>query len=110
MLMDWMKQPEQTKFPWNKGTFLDPHAADAAQRNGKYKDVPLIVAPGKEDEYLEIKARQETEAKMRKRRRKSHRTYRKKGRSRIQEHPHNRKNPLFRPTGTVGTDYCRVSG
>lgn len=63
MLMDWMKQPEQTKFPWNKGTFLDPHAADAAQRKGKYKDVPLIVAPGKEDEYLEIKARQETEAK-----------------------------------------------
>lgn len=63
MLMDWMKQSEQTKFPWNKGTFLDPHAADAAQRKGKYKDVPMIVAPGKEDEYLEIKARQEAEAK-----------------------------------------------
>lgn len=63
MFMDWMKQPEQTKFPWNKGTFLDPHAADAAQRKGKYKDVPMIVAPGKEDEYLEIKARQEAEAK-----------------------------------------------
>ena len=63
MLMDWMKQPEQTKFPWNKGTFLDPHAADAAQRKGKYKDVPMIVAPGKEDEYLDIKARQEAGVK-----------------------------------------------
>ena len=63
MLMDWMKQPEQTKFPWNNGTFLDPHAADAAQRKGKYKDVPMIVAPGKEDEYLDIKARQEAGVK-----------------------------------------------
>lgn len=63
MFMDWMKQPEQTKFPWNKGTFLDPRAGDAAQRKGKYKDVPLIVAPGMEDEYLEIKARQEAGVK-----------------------------------------------
>lgn len=63
MLMDWMKQPEQTKFPWNKVTFLDSHTADAAQRKGKYKDVPMIVAPGKEDEYLDIKARQEAGVK-----------------------------------------------
>lgn len=62
MLMDWMKQPEQNKFPWNKETFLDSHAGDAAQRKGKYKDVPLIVVLGQEDRYLEEKARQEAEA------------------------------------------------
>ncbi len=63
MFMDWTKQPERTTLPWNKGTFLDPHAGDAAQRKGKYKDVPLMVAPGQEDEYLKIKERQETEVK-----------------------------------------------
>ncbi|MDO4932007.1 MAG: hypothetical protein Q4E63_05065 [Prevotellaceae bacterium] len=63
MFMDWIKQPERTTLPWNKGTFLDHHADDAAQRKGKYKDVPLMVAPGQEDEYLKIKERQETEVK-----------------------------------------------
>ena len=56
------KQTEQTSFPWNKVTFLDPQRSEAAKRTGKYKDVPLIVAPGQEDEYLEVKARQDAEA------------------------------------------------
>lgn len=60
--MDWTKQTEQTSFPWNKGTFLDPQRNEAATRTGKYKDVPLIVAPGQEDEYLEVKARLDAEA------------------------------------------------
>lgn len=60
--MDWTKQTEQTSFPWNKGTFLDPQRNEAAKRTGKYKDVPLIVAPGQEDEYLEVKARLDAEA------------------------------------------------
>lgn len=59
--MDWM-EPQQPSFPWGKGTLLDPQAKEAAQRKGKYKDVPLIVAAGKEDEYLETKARQKTES------------------------------------------------
>lgn len=63
MFMDWTKQPQQTSPVWSKGIFLDPHAGDAAQRKGKYKDVPLIVAPGQEDEYLEIKTRQEAEVR-----------------------------------------------
>ena len=33
-----------------------------SKRTGKYKDVPLIVAPGQEDEYLEVKARLDAEA------------------------------------------------
>lgn len=60
--MDWMRQPGQTSFPWSTDTALDPQAREAAQREGKYKDVPLIVAPGQEDEYLKIKARQDSEA------------------------------------------------
>ena len=60
--MDWTKQTEQTSFPWNKGTFLDPQRNEATKRTGKYKDVPLIVAPGQEDEYLEVKARLDAEA------------------------------------------------
>lgn len=60
--MDWTKQPAQISFPWGNGTFLDFQTSEAAQRTGKYKDVPLIVAPGQEDEYLEQKARQDAEA------------------------------------------------
>ena len=60
--MDWTKQTEHTSFPWNKGTFLDPQRNEAAKRTDKYKDVPLIVAPGQEDEYLEVKARLDAEA------------------------------------------------
>lgn len=60
--MDWMRQPAQISFPWGKGTFLDFQTSEAAQRTGKYKDVPLIVAPGQGDEYLEQKARQDAEA------------------------------------------------
>lgn len=60
--MDWTKQPVQTTLPWVKGTFLDPQASEASQRKGKYKDVPLIVAPGQEDEYLESKERQDAES------------------------------------------------
>ena len=41
---------------------LDPQRSEAAKRTGKYKDVPLIVAPGQEDEYLEVKARLDAEA------------------------------------------------
>ena len=37
--MDWTKQTEQTSFPWNKGTFLDPQRNEATKRTGKYKDV-----------------------------------------------------------------------
>ena len=42
--------------------FLDPKRNEAAKRTDKYKDVPLIVAPGQEDEYLEVKARLDAEA------------------------------------------------
>lgn len=63
MFMDWTKHPEQSSPDWNKVSFLDPQVRDASQRKGKYKDVPLIVAPGKENDYLEMKTRQEAEAK-----------------------------------------------
>lgn len=59
MFMDWTKQTGQTSFPWSQGTFLDPQGSEAAERKGKYKDVPLMVAPGQEDEYLKIKAQQD---------------------------------------------------
>ena len=36
--MDWTKQTEQTSFPCNKGTFLDPQRNEATKRTGKYKD------------------------------------------------------------------------
>lgn len=62
MFMDWTKQTGQTTFPWSKGTFLDPQSSEVAERKGKYRDVPLIVAPGQEDEYLKIKARQDAGA------------------------------------------------
>ena len=62
MFMDWTKQTGQTSFPWNKDTFLDPQGNEATGRKGKYKDVPLMVAPGQEDEYLKVKAQQDTEA------------------------------------------------
>lgn len=62
MFMDWTKQTGPASFPWSKGTFLDPQGSEAAERKGKYKDVPLIVAPGQEDEYLKTKAQQDAEA------------------------------------------------
>ena len=62
MFMDWTKQTGPASFPWSKGTFLDPQGSEAAERKGKYKDVPLIVAPGQEDEYLKTKAQQDAGA------------------------------------------------
>lgn len=62
IFMDWTEQTGQASFPWSKGTFLAPQNNEAAQRTGKYKDVPLMVALGQEDEYLKVKAQQEAEA------------------------------------------------
>lgn len=61
--MDWTKQPQQISPDWNKSPFLDSHVNDAIQRKGKYKNVPSIIAPGQEDEYLEMEARQKAGAK-----------------------------------------------
>jgi hypothetical protein len=53
--MDWTKN----NTPQWSGGFKLP----SAEREKKYKDVPLIVAPGKEEEYLKEKAKQDAEQK-----------------------------------------------
>lgn len=58
---DWMKQNSfnSPTAPWNTTpSFLSATNSEAKKREGKYKDVPLIVAPGKEDAYLEEKKKQ----------------------------------------------------
>lgn len=61
--MGWTKQNEgkNNVFPWMKGNSLSPTLPnrEGVKREGKYKDVPLIVAPGQEDAYLEEKAKRE---------------------------------------------------
>lgn len=61
--MDWTKQSALPTFPLFNGLSLAQEPSEAAQRKGKYKDVPLIVAPGHEDAYLEGMARQNIEPK-----------------------------------------------
>ena len=46
-------------FPWMKSNPFVPAKSEGKAREGKYKDVPLIVAPGQEDAYLEEKAKRE---------------------------------------------------
>ena len=53
--MGWDKQSNQT-FPFKPFAGLGEY-----KRDEKYKDVPLIVAPGKEEAYLEEKAKLEAE-------------------------------------------------
>ena len=53
--MDWTKN----NTPQWSGGFKLP----SAEREKKYKDVPLIVAPGHEEEYLKEKAKQDAEQK-----------------------------------------------
>jgi hypothetical protein len=53
--MDWTKN----NTPQWSGGFTLP----SAEREKKYKDVPLIVAPGHEEEYLKEKAKQDAEQK-----------------------------------------------
>lgn len=58
---DWMKQNSfnSPTAPWNTTpSFLPSTNSEAKKREGKYKDIPLIVAPGKEDAYLEEKKKQ----------------------------------------------------
>lgn len=60
--MDWTKQnaTNSSTVPWKSTpSFLPATSSEAKKREGKYKDVPLIVAPGKEDAYLEEKKKQE---------------------------------------------------
>ena len=54
--MDWTKN----NTPQWSGGFKLP----SAEREKKYKDVPLIVAPGHEEEYLKEKAKQDAEQKV----------------------------------------------
>ncbi len=53
--MDWTKNNTSQ---WSGGFKLP-----SAERDKKYKDVPMIVAPGKEEEYLKEKAKQDAEKK-----------------------------------------------
>ena len=47
-----------TPMAWTNNSFKFPFQKEQEKRNDpKYKDVPLIVAPGKEDAYLEEKAK-----------------------------------------------------
>ena len=47
-----------TPMAWTDNSFKFPFQKEQEKRNGpKYKNVPLIVAPGKEDAYLEEKAK-----------------------------------------------------
>lgn len=53
---------DATKRTWFP-TELPGSKKPADRTQGKYKDVPLIVAPGQEDAYLEAKAKNEAEQK-----------------------------------------------
>ena len=49
-----------TRMAWTDNSYKFPFLQEQEKRNNpKYKDVPLIVAPGKEDAYLEDKAKNE---------------------------------------------------
>lgn len=49
-----------TRMAWTDNSYKFPFLQDQEKRNNpKYKDVPLIVAPGKEDAYLKDKAKNE---------------------------------------------------
>lgn len=54
--MDWTKKNGEATFPW-----LNTPTADAKKRSERYKDVPMVIAPGQEDAYLEEKAKMEAE-------------------------------------------------
>ena len=49
-----------TRMAWTDNSYKFPFLQEQEERNNpKYKDVPLIVAPGKEDAYLKDKAKNE---------------------------------------------------
>ena len=49
-----------TRMAWTNNSYKFPFLQEQEKRNNpKYKDVPLIVAPGKEDAYLKDKAKNE---------------------------------------------------
>ena len=49
-----------TRMAWTDNSYKFPFLQEQGKRNNpKYKDVPLIVAPGKEDAYLKDKAKNE---------------------------------------------------
>lgn len=53
-------QKSITRMAWTDNSYKFPFLQEQEKRNNpKYKDVPLIVAPGKEDAYLKDKAKNE---------------------------------------------------
>ena len=53
----WAKMAEQNPTPANYGFSLFPSGASTEKKDdGRYKDVPMVVAPGHEEEYLQMKA------------------------------------------------------
>ncbi len=54
---------EQTKNAWPMKPIPGLQSAAADRKSEKYKDVPLLVAPGKEDEYLDWKKKYDTQKK-----------------------------------------------
>ena len=54
-LMDWI-EIEKNKPTW-KPKYFPSSQAESKQREGKYKDVPMMIAPGEEDKYLTDKAK-----------------------------------------------------
>lgn len=53
-------QKALTRMAWTDNSYKFPFLQEQEKRNNpKYKDVPLIVAPGKEDAYLKDKAKNE---------------------------------------------------
>lgn len=55
-VMDWSNPPQQTF------SFLPDFRSERDKNPERYKDVPLIVAPGQEEAYLQEKARQEAQS------------------------------------------------
>ena len=55
-----IQQKAITRMAWTDNSYKFPFLQEQEKRNNpKYKDVPLIVAPGKEDAYLKDKAKNE---------------------------------------------------
>lgn len=84
------------------------------RKDPKYKDVPLIVAPGKEDDYLKEKAQQEAA----KQKRQSAKVQKENGELTVQEkhnlltHHQMRIKPIScsKPMKTDGKDCWQISG
>ena len=52
----WIKMTEQNQTPGNWGFPMFPTEIAVEEREKRYKDVPMIVAPGREEEYLQMLA------------------------------------------------------